>query len=218
LRIGGAQKRERELVRLVEEKTADLQRANEDFQRLSFTDPLTGLANRRAFDQTLEKECARRTRTGSDLSLVMLDVDHFKALNDSEGHQRGDEYLVLLGAELTRIARRRFDLAARYGGEEFALLLPMTSAADALDVAESLRLGVVALQLPHSASTVVPFLTISAGIATATLEAFSTPEKLVAAADRALYRAKNAGRNRVIAAEFDSVDQEADHLSIANPS
>ena len=125
-RMLGATQRERELVRMVEEKTVDLRRANEDLLRLSSLDPLTGLANRRVFDQTLEKECARLKRTGSAVSLVLLDVDHFKALNDSQGHQRGDEYLVRVGAELGRLARRHVDVAARYGGEEFALILPET--------------------------------------------------------------------------------------------
>jgi diguanylate cyclase (GGDEF)-like protein len=92
--------------------------ANEELSRLFLTDPLTGLANRRYFDQALEKECARITRTGARVSLISLDVDHFKALNDSQGHQKGD------AAELARIAKRRIDVGARSGGEEFALILP----------------------------------------------------------------------------------------------
>ena len=215
MRMLGAQRRERELVQLVDEKTADLQRANEELSRLSFTDPLTGLANRRAFVQALEKECARMTRTHSELSLAMLDVDHFKALNDSKGHQRGDEYLALLGAELRRIARRRIDVAARYGGEEFAMILPETNADQAMQIAESARLAIADLKLPHPASPVASFLTISAGVATASLDGWSTPEKLIAAADQALYRAKRTGRNRVIAADNEDVSHasadDADH-------
>jgi diguanylate cyclase (GGDEF)-like protein len=197
LRMLSAQRRERELLRLVEEKTVDLQRANEDLLRLSSLDPLTGLANRRLFDQILERECARLKRTGSAVSLLILDVDHFKELNDSQGHQRGDEYLVFLGAELTRLARRETDLAARYGGEEFAVILPETSTADAARIAEAVRLAIVSLKLPHAASPVAPILTVSLGVATATLEWHSTPEELVAAADQALYAAKRSGRNRV---------------------
>ena len=113
------------------EKTADLRRVNEDLSRLSSLDSLTGLANRRVFDETLKVECARLQRIGSAVSLVILDVDHFKALNDSEGHQRGDEYLKLVGSELRRLAKRQIDLAARYGGEEFAVILPETDAAGA---------------------------------------------------------------------------------------
>jgi diguanylate cyclase (GGDEF)-like protein len=105
---------------------------------------------------------------GSAVSLVILDVDHFKALNDSEGHQRGDEYLKLVGSELTRLAKRQIDLAARYGGEEFAVILPATDAAGATRVAESVRLAIAGLQLPHPASPVAPFLTVSVGVATAT--------------------------------------------------
>lgn len=124
LRMLAAQRREHELQWIVEEKTADLRRVNEDLLRLSSLDSLTGLANRRVFDQTLEMECSRLRRTGSAVSLVMLDIDHFKALNDSEGHQRGDEYLKSVGSELKRVVKRRIDLAARYGGEEFAVILP----------------------------------------------------------------------------------------------
>jgi diguanylate cyclase (GGDEF)-like protein len=217
LRMMSARRRERELVRLVEEKTADLQRANEELSRLSLTDPLTGLANRRAFDQTLEKECARLTRTGSQLSLVMLDLDHFKALNDSEGHQRGDEYLVLLGAELIRLARRRIDVAARFGGEEFALILPGTNSADAARLAELARMAIARIELPHPGSPVGSFLTASGGVATATVEGWNTPEKLIAATDRALYRAKRTGRNRVIVADWAGIEQEMDDPAAANP-
>ena len=218
MRMLGAQRRERELVQLVDDKTADLQRANEELSRLSFTDQLTRLANRRSFDLALDKECARMSRTHSELSLVMMDVDHFKALNDSEGHQRGDEYLTLLGSELRRIAKRRIDVAARYGGEEFAMILPETNAAQAMQIAESARLAIAGLKLPHPASPVASFLTISAGVATASLDGLSTPEKLVAAADQALYRAKRSGRNRVFAAELEDVEQTAADAVDYDPS
>jgi len=213
LRMLGAQRRERDLQRIVEEKTADLRRVNEDLSRLSSLDSLTGLANRRVFDQTLKMECARLKRTGSAVSLVFLDVDHFKALNDSEGHQRGDEYLRSVGSELGRLTKRQIDLAARYGGEEFAVILPETGTAGAARVAESMRLGVAGLKLPHPASPVAPFLTISVGVATATLEWRRSPEELIAAADQALYAAKRTGRNRVNVAQQELVpDSMADSL------
>ncbi len=202
LRLLSAQSRERELVRLVAEKTADLSRANEELSRLSFTDPLTALSNRRVFDQTLEKECGRLRRTGAVLSLLSIDVDQFKALNDSQGHMRGDEYLVLVGAELLKIARRQIDIVARVGGEEFAIILPETGSADAVQIAESVRQAIAALMLPHPASSVVPYLTVSVGVATATEELFCTRETLAAAADQALYEAKRTGRNRVCVAEW----------------
>ena len=202
LRVLSARRKERELQLLVEEKTADLQRTNEELERLSFTDALTGLANRRIFDQTLEKECARLTRTGSPLSLIIFDADHFKALNDSCGHQQGDEYLTALGREIARNAKRIVDVAARIGGEEFALLLPETDETNAMQIAEMARLAVANLGLPHPASTTAKYLTVSAGVATATLQGWCTPADLIAAADQALYKAKRAGRNRVIAAEW----------------
>jgi diguanylate cyclase (GGDEF)-like protein len=212
-RMLAAQRRERELKRIVEEKTADLRRLNEDLLQLSSVDSLTGLANRRVFDQTLKMECARLKRTGSAVSLLILDIDHFKALNDSEGHQRGDEYLKLVGSELKRLAKRQTDLAARYGGEEFAVILPETDAAGAEHLAESMPLAIAGLKLPHPASPVAPFLTVSVGVATATLEWHSSPEELVAAADQALYGEKRSGRNRVNVAKREAVPQK-----IANPS
>jgi len=198
LRMLNAKRRERELVRLVEERTQELRKANEELQRLSFTDPLTGLANRRVFNQTLTRECARLTRDGAAVSLLMLDVDHFKALNDSEGHQRGDEYLIQVGAELMRFAKRQTDLAARCGGEEFAVILPGTSASDAEQLGELARLAIEGLQLPHRASPVAPVLTVSVGVATAAKGRWMTPDALVGAADKALYAAKTSGRNRVM--------------------
>ncbi|MGP8251528.1 MAG: diguanylate cyclase [Terracidiphilus sp.] len=201
LRFIGAQKREQELVKLVAEKTADLRLANEELKKLSFTDPLTGLVNRRIFDETLERECSRVRRTNSPLSLLMIDVDNFKALNDSEGHQKGDEYLVLLATQLKRCCRRRMDIPARFGGEEFAIILSDTDVTHAIEFAELVRLAVAGLGLPHPASRTAPFLTVSVGVATATGSGCFTPEALVADADRALYAAKNAGRNRVCVAE-----------------
>ena len=209
-----AKKRERELVRMVDEKTQDLRKANEELQRLSFTDPLTGLANRRVFNQTLERECTRIRRTGSAVSLLMLDLDHFKALNDSQGHQKGDEYLVSVAAELARIARRQPDLAARCGGEEFAVILTGTSGADAKQLGEEARQAIEALQLPHWASSVAPFLTVSIGIATGVTGGWTTPDALIAAADRALYAAKRSGGNRAIVARDEAV--QTNSIPVAN--
>jgi len=208
LRFLGAQKRERELVLLVEEKTADLQRANEELQRLSFTDALTGLANRRVFDQTLDRECARLNRGDTSLSLVSVDVDHFKLLNDTQGHQKGDECLIVLGSELKRLCRREVDLAARCGGEEFAILLPDTDADGAMRFAETVRQAIAVLRLPHPASPVNPFLTVSVGVATGTKEWCNSSTTLVAAADWALYAAKRGGRNRVCMADLDAPQEE----------
>ena len=218
LRMLGAQHRERELVRLVAEKTADLRRANQELSLLSFTDPLTELANRRVFDQTLDRECARLTRKGSAVSLLMIDVDHFKALNDSEGHQRGDEYLVSLGVELTRLCRRQVDLAARVGGEEFAVILSDTDGEEAERFAESVRQAILSLKLPHPASSVSPSLTVSVGVATGTAKRLGSREELVAAADRALYAAKHAGRNRVSVASREDIPEDSPVPPVFNAS
>ena len=201
LRVVGARARERELMRLVEEKTADLKRANEELLQLSSTDSLTGLANRRTFDRTLESECARVRRSPSQLSLVLFDVDHFKALNDTLGHQRGDVCLAMLAGEMERVARRSVDLAARIGGEEFAMILPNTDAEGARLIAETVRQAFADLNLAHPASPIASCLTVSAGVATTSGGLQCIPEGLVAAADHALYAAKRHGRNRVITAE-----------------
>jgi diguanylate cyclase (GGDEF)-like protein len=213
LRFLTAKRREHELVLLVEEKTSDLRRANEELLRLSFTDPLTGLANRRVFDQTLQQECARLERMGATVSLLFLDIDHFKLLNDSQGHLKGDECLVQVGAELTRLCKRQVDLAARCGGEEFAIILPETSASDAWDFANTVRQAIADLRMPHPASPVAPFLTVSIGVATANMDWCTTREALVAAADRALYAAKSAGRNRVCLDERDTAALEPEKPS-----
>jgi diguanylate cyclase (GGDEF)-like protein len=204
-RVVLARARERQLVRLVREKTADLERANAELVRLSSTDSLTGLANRRLFDQTLAHECAHVRRSTKPLSLIIFDVDHFKALNDSLGHQRGDVCLALLAGEMNRIARRSLDLAARIGGEEFAMILPNTGIEGARQVAEKVRVSFAALNVPHPASPIASILTVSAGVAS-TSDEQSSPEGLIAAADRALYIAKHQGRNRVITAPSESVE------------
>jgi len=200
IRFVSAQRRERELRTLVAEKTADLQKANEELFSLSFTDPLTGLANRRLFDRLIERECARVQRMNSYGSLLSIDVDFFKNLNDSEGHQTGDVCLMKLGGLLKSRCRRKLDLAARYGGEEFVMILPITNSADAVTVAESVRRAVIELRIPHPASPISTYLTVSIGVATAVKGKFATPETLIAASDRALYEAKRAGRNRVAVA------------------
>lgn len=218
LRFLGALRRESELRQEVAKKTADLQSANKNLSVLSSTDPLTGLANKRVFTQALDWECARVKRMNSVASLLIIDVDHFKALNDTEGHQRGDECLVALSRELTRLCRRKLDLAARYGGEEFAMILPLTKSADAEHTAEALRQAISDLKIPHSASKVAPYLTVSIGVATATPEWCCTPDALLAAADRALYAAKESGRNRVCVAQREIAMEETVEDSTLDPA
>ena len=156
-------------------------------QRMAETDALTGVANRRAFEAALEREVARALRYGEELTLVMLDIDHFKSLNDTYGHQAGDEVLRRVGAAI-RLACRESDTASRYGGEEFAVLLPACPRNQAFAAAARLR------KLISQIDSVAP-ITVSAGIATYPAHAH-TPEGLVRAADEALYESKRAGRDR----------------------
>ena len=180
----------------VEERNAELAAANEKLTSLSYLDGLTGVANRRHFDETLAREWSRAARGGSSLSVVMVDVDHFKKLNDLLGHPEGDRCLREVARVLASGAARAGDLAARFGGEEFVLLLPQTSIEGAAHLAEELRRGIEALALPNPGS---PFgvLTASFGVASFVPRDGGLPAELLAAADEALYDAKATGRNRV---------------------
>jgi diguanylate cyclase (GGDEF)-like protein len=191
-----AKARERDLEKTVAERTLQLEEANTKLQLLSEVDPLTGIANRRRFEETLAREWRRATRDELSLSLVMIDIDAFKAFNDAHGHQVGDQCLRRVATEIREALTRPGDLVARYGGEEFAAILPSTPARGAHAVAEMLRSRVESLATPHSGAT-SGVVTISLGVATASPGAASSPETLVAAADEALYRAKRAGKNRV---------------------
>jgi two-component system cell cycle response regulator len=166
-------------------------------QRAAMIDPLTRLANRRCFDNFLEKEWQRAIRSGQPLSLVVLDVDHFKLYNDTLGHPAGDQCLQQVATALESHALRVTDLAARYGGEEFVLLFAETDAASALVLAEAIRAHVEALQLPHPRSPTAACVTVSVGVATIVPTQFDQIFQFLVAADRVMYAAKEAGRNRV---------------------
>ncbi|PWC58888.1 diguanylate cyclase [Azospirillum sp. TSH7] len=174
-----------------------LKRQTDLLRSLSFLDGLTGIANRRRFDEAMAREWRRCARSHLPLSLVILDVDHFKAYNDQYGHQTGDECLRIVAEVLAERARRPSDLVARYGGEEFVCLLPETDGPGATRVAEGFRAGVAERRIPHAQSPVAPFVTISLGVATVIPSAESSPEELAEMADQLLYRAKRTGRNRV---------------------
>ncbi|MCC6131116.1 MAG: diguanylate cyclase [Acidobacteria bacterium] len=177
------------LVRALSELAAK----NELLERLALTDPLTSLPNRRAFEESLSREVSRAQRSGRPLSLLILDLDHFKSINDSFGHGFGDEILVGFARLLARQARRG-DMAARIGGEEFAVLLPMTEKIHAITVGERIRRACEGTPLGRTQQQSV---TVSVGAATTKGTAGSSPAELVDEADRALYRAKAEGRNRV---------------------
>lgn len=166
-------------------------------QRLMNSDGLTGLSNRRHFDEYLELEWRRAMREQQQLSLLMIDVDYFKAYNDSFGHLAGDEALRQVAEAIRGSCSRPSDLPARYGGEEFALVLPNTSPGGARLIAEKLRQTVLALKIPHSAPQADSSLTVSIGLATQTPVIGSHCRQLISAADKGLYQAKNSGRNQV---------------------
>lgn len=190
--------READLERLVEERTRALAEANLRLERLSAMDGLTGVANRRRFDDVLSVEWRRACRSNEPLSLILVDLDFFKPFNDTNGHLAGDESLRQVALYLSRALGRAGDLVARFGGEEFVALLPRMAAEEAAGLAERLRAGVEALALPHNASAVSKVVTLSAGVATLVPDEDGSPATLLAAADAALYEAKREGRNRVV--------------------
>lgn len=179
----------------VMQQAAQLEQANHELQRLARLDALTQVANRRWFDECLDREWRRLSREKKPLSLIFCDVDCFKAFNDHYGHLRGDACLQKLAHTLERTAKRPADLVARYGGEEFILILPDTEATGAIRVAHAIQESLHQLQIPHEQSSVTPFVTLSLGIACQIPNVETTPDVLVAAADRALYLAKQKGRN-----------------------
>ena len=203
---------------IVMRDVTDRKLLEEQLSRLALTDGLTGLANRRAFDQTLEREWSRTLREGSQISLLLLDIDHFKQFNDRYGHQFGDDCLRAVASAVTR-AVRASDTAARYGGEEISVILPACDPPGASEIAERIRQAVESLRLidednfgstrsgdscsgPAEDRTTAS-VTVSIGVATALARHGGTmrlPESLLMAADNALYKAKNSGRNRLATA------------------
>lgn len=183
----------------VAERTQALEQANQSLEALSNSDGLLGIANRRHFEQRLQAEWRRAAREHQALSLLMIDVDHFKRYNDHYGHPAGDQCLqaVTRAAAAPVALKRPADLLARYGGEELVVLLPDTPADGALAVAQDIRHAISALALPHAASPLAPIVTVSIGAATLRPTPQTDAAALVAAADAALYAAKHGGRNRV---------------------
>jgi len=177
------------------EMQKQLEESNLKLQRLSSLDGLTGLSNRRCFDGSLDKEWKRAQRGNIPLSLILIDIDHFKLYNDTYGHLAGDECLKQVAHSMAKSIVRPGDLVARYGGEEFVIILPNTDSEGALVVAENLRQNVFSLELEHSASTTSDYVAISLGIAQADFDKMETSEELIALADKGLYEAKESGRN-----------------------
>lgn len=193
-----------------------LRSANEQMTRLSMMDALTGIANRRKFDETLAREWRRAMRHQRPISVILLDVDHFKLYNDEFGHPRGDQCLELLAETMRRCLRRPSDLLARYGGEEFAIIMPDTDGRGAMHTAELLRQAVYDLHLPHAAAAPSPIVTISLGAGTvvpAMRQENDGLPGLLALADQALYQAKAMGRNRFTGRVENMETQLPDRLS-----
>jgi diguanylate cyclase (GGDEF)-like protein/PAS domain S-box-containing protein len=188
-----------ELARKVTERTSELEALNRRLEALSTTDGLTGIANRRSFDDRLKTEWTRALRGRQPLALLMLDIDLFKNYNDHYGHQAGDECLRSVAKMIDSNSRRSSDLAARYGGEEFALIAADTDAASAKHLAEVIRQSIESFALPHAKSPMGK-VTVSIGVSVMTPEGTQQPEMLIHLADDALYLAKDQGRNRVVLA------------------
>ncbi|WP_413165249.1 diguanylate cyclase domain-containing protein [Capilliphycus salinus ALCB114379] len=187
-----------ELKRLASE----LKLANQELQRLAVTDSLTKLANRRQFDEYLVHEWLRMMREQQFLSLILCDVDFFKNYNDKYGHPAGDNCLRAVANAIRQQVKRPGDLAARYGGEEFVIILPNTQAEGAVNVAEGIRQQIKSLNLPHSQSKIADCITVSSGVASVVPHPNYSPSDLIAAADIALYEAKQQGRDCVIYKPF----------------
>ncbi|KAF1040336.1 MAG: Phytochrome-like protein cph2 [Herbaspirillum frisingense] len=178
-------------------RTRELERANRKLEALSATDGLTGVANRRRFDEALANEMRRASRSSKPLALLMLDVDFFKKYNDRYGHQAGDECLRIVARVLQKSSRRATDLVARYGGEEFSIIVAESDAGSAIQHAENICDAIFELKIPHADSP-FGYITASIGVAAVQPDDHTIPERVLRIADQALYHAKYQGRNRVV--------------------
>lgn len=174
-----------------------MRKVNVKLARLAESDGLTGVPNRRFFDQMFEREWLRAARNGTCMALIMIDIDHFTFYNDNYGHQQGDECLKIVSRTMNNVLLRPGDFLARYGGEEFAVVLLKTDISGAIYIAEELVDSITPLALPHALSPVAPTVTVSMGIAVMSPdEGNHTFGELISMADKALYQAKGEGRNR----------------------
>jgi diguanylate cyclase (GGDEF)-like protein len=182
-----------------------LYKANRELKMMSVKDGLTGLFNRRHFDETMEKELKRAERSNTSLSLILCDIDHFKLYNDNYGHLGGDDCLIAVAKAMMKVSIRPGDLVARYGGEEFAFILPDTDLQGAQVIAESIRQAIVALAITHEHSSATEHVTLSCGVASVQpqkhQDLVALTRVLIETADQGLYRAKENGRNQVAVAE-----------------
>lgn len=184
----------REIGRLCRELAV----ANQELKRLAHCDALTGLANRRRFDQYLDRVWQQLAQNQQPLSLILCDVDFFKLYNDAYGHPAGDECLRDIACAIRQTVKRASDLVARYGGEEMAVVLPNTDATGALTLAQTIGDRIRSLRLPHEGSKVSQYVTLSLGVACHLPQANLSCDVLIADADAALYEAKRTGRDRAL--------------------
>ncbi|MBB1125631.1 diguanylate cyclase domain-containing protein [Thiospirillum jenense] len=182
----------------VKERTAELEAANDALSRLANLDGLTKIPNRRCFDHTLLQEWQRHLHAQQMLALILIDIDYFKKFNDHYGHQGGDDCLIQVAQTIATTLQRSTDFAGRYGGEEFVIILPNTAVEGALFIANSIREAILKQAIPHQRSEVHQFVTLSLGVAAVIPNNDLTPDCLIALADKALYTAKDQGRNRAI--------------------
>ncbi|HET6536496.1 MAG TPA: diguanylate cyclase [Sphingopyxis sp.] len=192
----------------------ELKRLRDQLAELAVTDALTGLSNRRRLEQMLNSETIRLARSREWLSVIMLDIDFFKLFNDTYGHPAGDRCISMVGSALNRAVRRSSDLAARYGGEEFACVLPGTDFEAAMLIASEIQAQVKSLGIPHSQSSVSPYVTVSVGVATAACLPGMGADQWIGHADEQLYLSKSGGRNRICGVDFsDEMAADAQQLS-----
>lgn len=177
----------------------NLKRKQELLEKYAFIDALTEIPNRRRFDEVIEREWNRATRSGYPISLMFIDIDHFKLYNDTYGHGQGDDCLKSVATTMARSLRRAGDFIARYGGEEFAVVLPDSTASQALDTANNIQTAIDNLSISHESSPVANHVTISMGIATITPETNHSQyhRELIESADAKLYEAKSMGRHAI---------------------
>ncbi|EIJ41192.1 diguanylate cyclase (GGDEF) domain-containing protein [Beggiatoa alba B18LD] len=195
------QKKNREL----QEKEIALQKANKELADLVSQDGLTQIANRRRFDEYLQLQWSQMLRVAYPLTLMMCDVDFFKDYNDAYGHQAGDECLKQIANTLSNCVKRSIDLAARYGGEEFAIILPNTHQEGAMQIAQAIHQAIATLQVQHKKSKISNYITLSIGISTVIPKLGINAEQLIYVADRALYMAKEQGRNQTVFQDFEKL-------------
>lgn len=186
--------------KIIQEKSEELEKLNRELEKLSQTDSLTGIFNRSMFDRTIKTEWDRCKRHFTALSLIMIDIDFFKAFNDNYGHQAGDNCIRRVAGVLSKCVKRSSDMVTRYGGEEFAIILPHIEKENALELAQKMRSEVEALNILHAYSSISEYVTISLGVYTVIPSDKLSIEEFIEATDKALYEAKKENRNSIVVA------------------